>query len=173
MKLADSLRQTLELIKEMAKGPLPWDRHEAVVMRTRIFDAARAALEMQRPQEEDEEREDMSDEKVPTLRDRLAIIEQVTNIPPHKLTDTEFLRGSCAIAYSQARAALAAAEEGGWRHIATAPKDGTTVGLKLNGVLPAYWDNELETWVLCRPFHMESFHNPKQYRPFVAPKASP
>ena len=43
--------------------------------------------------------------------------------------------------------------------IATAPKDGSTVLLPLNGWVSAYWDVELQTWVLARPLHIESIRS--------------
>ena len=52
-----------------------------------------------------------------------------------------------------------------WQPISTAPKDGTEVKLRLHGSLRAYWDDELNGWVLSRPFHMESFNNPRHWMP--------
>lgn len=54
-----------------------------------------------------------------------------------------------------------------WQDMDTAPKDGTEVTLRLvfpHGV-PAYWDKELERWVLSRPLHMESVHLPRGWAP--------
>jgi len=54
-----------------------------------------------------------------------------------------------------------------WRPIDSAPRDGTEVYLHLNfpNGVPAYWDRELKTWVLCRPLHIESLREPKAWRP--------
>lgn len=49
--------------------------------------------------------------------------------------------------------------------MASAPRDGSVVLLPLSGWVRAYWDNELETWVLCHPLHMESIRDPSSWRP--------
>lgn len=51
------------------------------------------------------------------------------------------------------------------RSITSAPRDGSTVLLPVNGWVRAYWDNELQTWVLCHPLHMESICDPLWWRP--------
>lgn len=51
-----------------------------------------------------------------------------------------------------------------WQPIETAPKDGSVVRLRLNGGVRAYWDNELQTWVLCNPMHIESIRNPRHWQ---------
>ena len=73
--------------------------HEKVVLRA----GARAAL-MALPHylRAVEEREG--------LIEALRIIQTACQIPPHKLTDTEFLRASCNIAFSQASAILSRAQ---------------------------------------------------------------
>ena len=48
--------------------------------------------------------------------------------------------------------------------IATAPKDGSTVLLPLNEWVSAYWDAELDTWVLARPLHIESIRSPTTWK---------
>ncbi len=45
------------------------------------------------------------------------------------------------------------------------PKDGTEISIRLNGWVPAYWDDELKTFVLSRPLHMESISEPEAWRP--------
>ena len=52
-----------------------------------------------------------------------------------------------------------------WRSIETAPKDGSTVCLRLSGAVAAYWDAELRTWVLCHPLHIESIRSPQEWKP--------
>jgi hypothetical protein len=53
-----------------------------------------------------------------------------------------------------------------WQPIVTAPKDGTEVRLRLNlQSVKAYWDDDLRTWVLSRPLHMESIRDPEKWRP--------
>ena len=39
--------------------------------------------------------------------------------------------------------------------IETAPKNGTTIIVPLNGKVRVYWDEELKTWVLNHPLHIE------------------
>ncbi len=51
-----------------------------------------------------------------------------------------------------------------WLPIATAPKDGTTVLIKLDVAVPCYWDNELQRWVTVRPHHIESMRDPKEWQ---------
>ena len=54
-----------------------------------------------------------------------------------------------------------------WQSMDTAPKDGSEVRLQLvfpRGV-PAYWDGELDRWVLSRPLHIESIHVPHGWVP--------
>lgn len=58
-------------------------------------------------------------------------------------------------------------DETNWQDMDTAPKDGTEVYLRLvfpHGV-PAYWDANLERWVLSRPLHMESIRAPHGWAP--------
>jgi hypothetical protein len=47
-----------------------------------------------------------------------------------------------------------------------APKDGTQIRLRLDFAhgVPAYWDDDLKTWVLSRPLHMESIKDPKGWK---------
>lgn len=53
-----------------------------------------------------------------------------------------------------------------WQPIETAPRDGTAIILDIGpGRARAYWDEELRTWVLCHPLHMESVREPKGWRP--------
>jgi hypothetical protein len=40
-----------------------------------------------------------------------------------------------------------------WQPIETAPKDGSTIQIPIKGQVPAYWDEELKTWVLVWPQH--------------------
>jgi hypothetical protein len=51
--------------------------------------------------------------------------------------------------------------DGVLRPMKTAPKDGTAVVIQLTTTARAYWDEELKTWVLCRPMHIESVREPK------------
>lgn len=54
-----------------------------------------------------------------------------------------------------------------WR-ITGFPKDGSEILIKLRGGetgLLAYWDDELQTFVLSRPLHIESEARPKAWRP--------
>lgn len=48
--------------------------------------------------------------------------------------------------------------------IVCAPRDGSVVLLPVNGWVRAYWDNELQTWVLCHPLHIESIRDPDRWR---------
>jgi hypothetical protein len=36
------------------------------------------------------------------------------------------------------------------------PKDGSEVVMRLSVALTVYWDDELKTWVLVRPLHLET-----------------
>jgi len=56
---------------------------------------------------------------------------------------------------------------GEWLPIAIAPKDPQTpVKLKIDIVsVPAYWEPDLERWVLTRPLHVESIFSPTHWRP--------
>jgi hypothetical protein len=54
-----------------------------------------------------------------------------------------------------------------WQPMDSAPKDGREVRLQLvfsRGV-PAYWDEDLNLWVLSRPLHIESIHVPHGWAP--------
>lgn len=62
--------------------------------------------------------------------------------------------------------ALTAAEQvraGEWQMIETAPKDGSTIIVPIEGTVAAFWCNDLRRWVLNNPLHMESI-NPLRYR---------
>lgn len=49
----------------------------------------------------------------------------------------------------------------GWQPMATAPKDGSTVYIKISGgPRGAFWCRDLKTWVLCNPIHIESVRDP-------------
>ena len=64
-------------------------------------------------------------------------------------------------------AALSTPERIDWQDMDTAPKDGTEVMLRLvfpHGVA-AYWDEELQRWVLSRPVHLESVSLPRGWAP--------
>ena len=53
-----------------------------------------------------------------------------------------------------------------WKPIETAPKDGTVIVIPLQMArgVRAYWDKELETWVLCQPVNVESIREPISWR---------
>jgi hypothetical protein len=53
-----------------------------------------------------------------------------------------------------------------WLPMSEAPKDGTQVRLRLDFIhgVPAYWDDDLKTWVLSRPLHMESIKEPQGWK---------
>ncbi len=72
-------------------------------------------------------------------------------------------------------AALASSPEpaSAWQTMESAPKDGGEVLLQLtfrNGVR-AYWDEQLQTWVLSVPCHIESLSRPEGWRPRHEPAA--
>lgn len=52
-----------------------------------------------------------------------------------------------------------------WQSMETAPKDGTEIYIEVGGKCRAYWDDELRTWVLSRPVHVESVHHPRRWLP--------
>jgi hypothetical protein len=54
-----------------------------------------------------------------------------------------------------------------WKPMDTAPKDGTTVRIPLRFPLGvrAYWDDDLKTWVLAHPLHIESIRDPDYWSP--------
>lgn len=58
-------------------------------------------------------------------------------------------------------------EDVAWQPMDSAPMDGTEVRLRLVFVrgVPAYWDDELQRWVLSRPLHIESIHVPRGWAP--------
>jgi len=51
------------------------------------------------------------------------------------------------------------------RPMSFAPLDGTTILLPIMAHVPAYWDEELHTWVLARPFLMERIDHPSGWIP--------
>lgn len=51
-----------------------------------------------------------------------------------------------------------------WLPMLDAPKNGTEIRLRLSFDVLAYWDNELETWVLSRPINLETTRNPQAWR---------
>jgi hypothetical protein len=53
----------------------------------------------------------------------------------------------------------------GWRPMGTAPKDGTVILVPVRGYQRVYWCDDLKTWVLSRPLHIESIHEPEGWRP--------
>ena len=54
-----------------------------------------------------------------------------------------------------------------WKPIETAPKDGTVIIIPLQMAkgVRAFWDKELETWVLCNPVTVGSIIEPISWRP--------
>lgn len=53
-----------------------------------------------------------------------------------------------------------------WQPMDSAPKDGTEVRLRLLPLgVAAYWDAELECWVLSRPLHLEFVRTPEGWAP--------
>lgn len=52
-----------------------------------------------------------------------------------------------------------------WQSGGTAPRDGTEITILLDYPMPAYWDDELRTFVLSRPLHLESVARPIRWRP--------
>jgi hypothetical protein len=58
-----------------------------------------------------------------------------------------------------------------WRDISSAPRDGSDVYLPLEWTrVRAYWCDDLKTWVLARPLHLESIRDPKQWMPLPETK---
>lgn len=55
----------------------------------------------------------------------------------------------------------------GWQPMETAPKDGTEILIELRPGfgIPAYWCDELQTFVLSRPLHIESVREPTGWKP--------
>jgi hypothetical protein len=54
--------------------------------------------------------------------------------------------------------------------IETAPKDGSEVYIAVGGKARAYWDDELQAWVLSRPLHVESVRSPHEWWPVPPPR---
>lgn len=53
-----------------------------------------------------------------------------------------------------------------WKTIDTAPRDGTVVKIKVDIVsVRAYFDYDLDRWVLTHPLHMESVFRPTRWKP--------
>lgn len=52
-----------------------------------------------------------------------------------------------------------------WFDIEDAPKDGSEVWLQLDTKIRAFWCDDLKRWVLSSPWHMESYHSPKKFKP--------
>ena len=58
------------------------------------------------------------------------------------------------------------------RPISTAPRD-AEIKIRVGGWwLPAYWDEELQTFVLSRPVHIESVREPDGWMPLPLPNTS-
>jgi hypothetical protein len=52
-----------------------------------------------------------------------------------------------------------------WQPIETTPKDGSEITVRmLEWEARVYWDDDLKTWVLVSPMHLESVSNPKEWR---------
>ena len=49
--------------------------------------------------------------------------------------------------------------------MADAPKDGTEISLPIITSARAYWDHELNRWILSTPLHIESVTNAFGWRP--------
>lgn len=52
-----------------------------------------------------------------------------------------------------------------WLDIREAPRDGTEIYIEVGGKCRAFWDDELQTWVLSQPIHVESVRLPRRYLP--------
>lgn len=53
-----------------------------------------------------------------------------------------------------------------WQLIDTAPKDGTTIRVKLpETAVRVFWCSDLKEWVLCSPIHMETIVEPTHWLP--------
>lgn len=51
-----------------------------------------------------------------------------------------------------------------WQLIDTAPKDGTTIRVKLPETdVRVFWCSDLKSWVLCSPIHMETVRDPTHW----------
>lgn len=63
-------------------------------------------------------------------------------------------------------------EADGWRDGTAAPRDGSEIWVKLpgDGRVRAYWDDELRTFVLSRPLHVESVSEPAGWLPPPLPE---
>jgi hypothetical protein len=52
-----------------------------------------------------------------------------------------------------------------WQPIETAPKDGSLITVRMpEWQSRVYWDDDLKTWVLTSPTHLESINKPKEWR---------
>lgn len=56
----------------------------------------------------------------------------------------------------------------GSRPIAEAPTDGSEIYIAIGGKVRAYWDDELKTWVLSRPYHVEAVRQPDEWWPITS-----
>lgn len=59
-----------------------------------------------------------------------------------------------------------------WQPMATAPKDGSTIIVPLTGAVRVFWCDELKTWVLNHPLHVESIAHPEGWSRRYAKQAN-
>lgn len=57
-----------------------------------------------------------------------------------------------------------------WQEIELAPKDGSEIYIEIGGKTRAYWDEELTTWVLSKPYHLEAVKRPRRWLPVATYK---
>lgn len=98
----------------------------------------------------------------PTLSEQIAAVRRiVTDIENGHIWDSADLDDDEIACLRAVLASLEAQQEAEAAPMDTAPRNGTDIRLVIpRCIVPAYWDDDLHKWVLCRPWYMESVSNP-------------